>query len=360
MHIAIDDGFSTSRTTGVGRYTLAVVEALRRHAPAVRVTHLHFPRLERLHPRQLRRLPYLVWLATTYPRHLQRLDADIAHFTNYQAAGWKPGGLRYVVTAHDLTAFLWPGAYSPIYMAYLRAALRHAVRVADCVLADSEAVRQEILRCLPVRPERVKVCYIAPALQAMPRPEAEARLHRLAPALLADPFILFVGRLERRKNLVPLVQAFGRLQAHWPRLRLALAGQPGFGYGAVEAARRAFPAGGERVHILRGCGDDELRALYTACALFVLPSIYEGYGIPLLEAMTCGAPILASDIPTSREVCQEAAHYAPPTATGLQAGAEALLASQELRAELAGRGRNRVAAAFTAEQTARQLLEAYQ
>jgi glycosyltransferase involved in cell wall biosynthesis len=173
------------------------------------------------------------------------------------------------------------------------------------------------------------------------------------------PFVLFVGALERRKNLVELVRAMSLLPPQFHDVELVLAGRPGTGYDAIHDALTVARGRGRRVHAITDCSDEDLRALYSTCAAFAFPSLYEGYGIPLLEAMRCGAPIVASDIPTSLELTADAAVLVPPTSEGISEGLTTLLGSESLRTRLVTRGRARVAS-FTPEQTARQLLDGYE
>ena len=176
---------------------------------------------------------------------------------------------------------------------------------------------------------------------------------------LRQPFLLFVGTLEHRKNLTTLVEAFGKL-AGGPDLQLVLAGRPGYGFSKIQAAierqicqKRCLMAGYLR--------DEELAVLYQRADLFVYPSRYEGFGIPLVEAMNFGLPIVASRIPSTLEVAGEAAVYYenPLDACALAQKIAEVSAQPELKKELARQGKIR-AADFTTDKITKQYLEAYQ
>lgn len=356
--IGIDDGFSMSRPTGIGRYTRSIIRSLREHAPGVSVEPIHHVALEHLRPRVLRRVAYLTWLASGVPARRQRRRLDLVHFTNYHVSPRKPRGLRYAVTVHDLVPFRVPETKSRLYTAYLRRAIAQALRTADVVFADSYAVREELAQEFGVAPEGIRVCYVAPELERLPMADARRHLARLYPGLGHRPFVLFVGALERRKNLVQLVRAVSEIAAGFDDVALVLAGGPGIGYDTIERAVDKARSNGAAIHLLTQCSDRDLRALYSACATFVFPSLYEGYGIPLLEAMECGAPVIASDIPTNRELAGDAAVIVPPTAEGIAAGLATVLGSETLRNGLLAAARLRVAD-FTLDHTAQQLLDGY-
>jgi len=192
----------------------------------------------------------------------------------------------------------------------------------------------------------------------LPASEARAHLRRAFPELGDAPFALSVGALERRKNLVAFLDGLSRLPTAFDGLRVVLAGRPGLGHGAIADAVARVDTRRHRVHVLTDCSDEDLRALYSVCEAFVFPSLYEGYGIPLLEAMQCGAPIVGSDIPTSRELASDAAVLVQPTAEGIAEGLATLLDSSDLRRTLVARGRAR-AAEFTLARTSRQLMDGY-
>ena len=356
--VGIDDGFSMSRPTGIGRHSAALMDALALHAPEVSVRHIRHASLEPVRPPALRRAVYLAWLASGIPSARWGEMFDLIHFTNYHVAPRKPGRLRYAVTIHDLVPFRVPETKSRSYTAYLRKSITQALRLADVVFAVSCAVREEIIAECGARPDAVRVVYVPPMLTPMPSAEARARLLLAYPALGTAPFVLFVGTLERRKNLLALLDALSRLPRAHADLRVVLAGRPGLGYAAIADAVTRANAHAQRVHVLSQCSDEDLRALYAASAAFVFPSLYEGYGIPLLEAMRCGAPIVASDIPTSRELARDAAVLVSPTADGIGEGLAAVLESTDLRGTLVERGRAR-AQDFTLAQTSCQLLDGY-
>jgi glycosyltransferase involved in cell wall biosynthesis len=356
--IGVDDGFSMTRPTGIGRHTESILRALEASAPDVSVHHVRHSWLMPIRPRALRRAMYLGWLASGVPGARLGRTLDLVHFTNFHVPPRKPRGLRYATTIHDLVPFRVPDSKPRRYTAYLRRSIRQALRVADVVFAPSVAIRDELASEFQLRPEAIHVVHVPPTLAPLSTPDAHAHLRRAYPELGDAPFMLFVGALERRKNLVALLDGLRGLPVALDRVRIVLAGRPGLGYDAIADAIARVDARRHPVHVLSGCSDADLQALYSACAAFVFPSLYEGYGIPLLEAMHCGAPIVASDIPTNRELTSGAAVIVPATCDGLAEGLAAVLDSPEQRAALVARGHRR-AAEFTLARTSRQLLDGY-
>jgi glycosyltransferase involved in cell wall biosynthesis len=176
---------------------------------------------------------------------------------------------------------------------------------------------------------------------------------------IGDNFLLTVGTLEPRKNLLTLVNAFGEIATGQPTLQLVIAGSRGWLSEPLFEAIKKSPAQ-ERIVLTEYLNDDELRALYSSCSAFIYPSIYEGFGLPPLEAMACGAPVIASHIPALEETTGGAAVlFEPNDVNSLASAIVDLLQSSELRSRFSALGRVR-AAEFTWEKTARLTLDVYE
>jgi glycosyltransferase involved in cell wall biosynthesis len=239
-----------------------------------------------------------------------------------------------VATVHDLTVRRIPWAVRPDTGAALRERLDQVMLEADLLLTPSEAVRSELLD-LGVSPSRVRAIHHGPGQTTDGVPTA-------LPAKTPQRYALHVGTLEPRKNV-------GTLLAAWRLLRRRIADPPalvlcgGFGWKSAEIRREiaGAAADGWLVH-LGYVSPEELAALYQGALLVALPSLYEGFGLPVVEALRAGAPLVLSDIPVFHEVAGDAALYAPPDRP--EAWAEkiaALLTDQEPREDLRQRGAER-------------------
>jgi len=269
-----------------------------------------------------------------------------------------------VVTIHDLSAFLFPQTFRRVNRTYTQWAIRVAARRASTILAVSEFTRREIVRWLGVAPERVVVTpNAADARFAPPEPAALDAFRRRAG--LPDRFVLFLGTLEPRKNLPLLLEAYARI-ARDIDAPLLVGGARGWLYEPILA--RAEQLGlGDRLRFVGYIDQEEQALWYAAATVFVFPSLYEGFGMPPLEAMACGTPVIVSNSSSLPEVVgdpsvgpdQAAALIVPPTdADALAEAMRRLLADADLRAELRARGLAR-ARCFSWRATAARTLAVY-
>lgn len=283
------------------------------------------------------------------PRRARRAGVDVL---------WSPGYTMpfrahcpQVVTIHDLQYRHHPEDFSRAELAATRFLVWISCRRAQAVITASRASAAELTRLNGVAEEGIAVTpYGASAFFSEPEEEAQ-RKALLAKAGVREPFLLTVANSYPHKNLAGLVAAFARLERDLPH-ELVIVGQPRRGEPEVQAAMRLLGDAG-RVRRLRGISRETLRALYCGAELFVFPTLFEGFGLPVIEAMACGAPVACSDIPTLREVAGEAAEFFDPRdAESAADSLRALLDDPERRRELAGRGRER-ARSFTWARTAR-------
>ncbi len=295
-----------------------------------------------------------VWMQLLLPGILRELRPDLVHFTNYLAPVLS--GAPYVVSFHDMTLSLVP-QYHTLKKRLLTSSLIPTVaRRAERILAPSESTRRDIVRLLGVDPGRVSVIPYAAAPGFRPDP---GRLERLADAYdVRPPYLLYVGTLEPRKNLVRVLRAFARVAGAIPGVRLVLAGERGWKYDAVIAeAARADLAG--RVVLPGYVAEEDLPALYTHALAFVYPSLYEGFGLPVVEAMACGAPVLTSRTSSLGEIAENAAWLVDPEdEAALADGLHALATDAGLRRDLGTRGLAR-AATLSWERTGRETAAVY-
>ncbi len=297
------------------------------------------------------------WWTIGLPLYVNRHPLALFHGTNYNIPLWRR--CPTVVTIHDLSLLLHAHTHPEELVRRARRRLPTMARAATKIITDSESVKKEIRTHLNVRAEKIAVVPLAP--RRLFRPAAPAQvaetLRRLA---VEDNFILFVGTVEPRKNLITLARAFAELLEQTDlHPQLVIAGQKGW---LPEELDRHLEKSGVREHI-RFTGyvsDEDLRALYTACAVCAYPSLYEGFGLPPLEAMSCGAPVITSRLPVLQETVGAAARLVEPTdATGLARALHELLRDASAREYHAAAGL-RHAATFTWERTARQTFAVYE
>lgn len=354
MNVLIDDGFALSRVGGVGRYTSYILAALRERNEQVHVAHSAHNRIVGMRPVPLRRMVYSAWLNLGYPKRAANSGFDIIHFTNYAVPRRRSGSLRYAVSIHDMVPFLHAGTKSGHYSRYLRRTIMSAIRSAGCVFALTEAAKAEIVGILGLDPAMVYVCSVGSVLDSASAPVQSSSL----PLQRCPPYLLTVGTIERRKNIDSLVRAMPVVWNLYPDMQLQIVGRDGIGSARVQEAITAVDPDRRRIHVITNCDDAVLAVRYSHAAAFVFPSFYEGLGIPLLEAMASGTPVVGTRIPSTLEVTGGAAVIVDPTPEALADGILQVLGSSELRTSLQAKGLLR-AAQYNPTRTADELLRGY-
>lgn len=361
MKILLEDGFSVEKRTGVGRYTQNLARELVK-CPGIEILLPPADRLIRkIRPASARRVAYAAWLETGLQRQIKEMRPDLVHFTNYLLPSSRTTKARYAVTIHDLTAWKMPEALPFLYARYIRTAISRSARMADLILCPSDSIRKEVIERFKLKDEVVRTAWNAdpqlPKLSVETQEQASSRFFKELG--LRKPFILFVGTLERRKNITTLVEAFARI-APTADLHLVMVGRPGFGFSEIATSIKR-QACRDRCILTGHVSDEELSALYGQADLLVYPSRYEGFGIPLVEAMTFGLPIVASRTPASNEVAGDAALYYddPLDVTTLAELILEVLGSSTLKSGLGSLGRLR-AERFHWKHVVHMYIDAYQ
>ena len=267
--------------------------------------------------------------------------------------------LRYdgplVLTIHDLGFLHVPGSFPPSHRLLMRALVPWSVRRATRVIAVSEFTRRDLEARYGIPSHRISVIWNGVGERFHPVEESETRAV-LARYGLEPGFLFSLGRLNRRKNLGALLRAFAAVRARGPAdLALVIGGK--VDHGAEEIMRAARESGrSSRIHWVGLIPEADLPAFYAGAACFVYPSLFEGFGLPLVEAMACGCPVVSSDRTACPEVVGEAGLLVDPEdATAIAAAIARILGDEDLRAELRQRGlaRSRL---FTWGETARRTL----
>lgn len=269
------------------------------------------------------------------------------------------GRFRSVITVHDLAFLHYPQFLTTESRRYYNDQIAAAVARADAIIAVSQATRSDLISLLGVPAEKVTVIAEAAGEQFHPVPEeAIARLR--AAHGLPDNYILFVGTIEPRKNVSGLLRAYARLRADLPDASpLVIAGGRGWLADQVVTLHKELHLG-QSVIWYGPIDHGDLPALYSGARVFCLPSFYEGFGLPPLEAMACGTPVVVSNRASLPEVAGDAALLVDPDdVESISAALRRVLTDVQLAADLRARGLAH-AALFSWEQTARQTLALYE
>lgn len=284
----------------------------------------------------------------------QRLD--LLHMT-YAAPAWSAAPV--VLTVHDICFATNPEWFSPRDLRVLTTMVPRSIRKAAHVITDSQDARRQIIEQYRVPESKISAIPIGPGPGANPITAEAAREEMSALGLNLDrPFLLAVGNLQPRKNLVRLIEAFGQLVTQRGHdIELVIVGPRR--YRAEEIVNTAGLVA-KRVHFTGYVTDRQLAAAYRCSTVFVLPSLYEGFGLPALEAMAHGVPIACSDAGSLPEVCGDAAiMFDPHSVVSIVDAVERLLGDSELRRKLSLAGHAR-AAMFSWKKTAELTLKVYE
>ncbi len=376
MRIAIDGSAIPRQMTGAGVYTYQLVRALTETAHEHRLIVFarpglfdelaaQQPRLQVIPVDPASRVARLAWEQAVLPLLLRRLRVDVLHSPHHHTplaarlSSPKSARLRRVVTIHDVTFLLLPQRYPLARRLYMEGVTRASVRVADTIIVPSQTVRHDVIRTLGVPEDRVVAIPEAAGPQYVPI-EDEETLGRLRQKYhLPNRYIISTGSQEPGKNRDRLIRAYTCLEGAGIDCPLVVAGRPAWGYqGEHELVRRLGLD--DQVRFLGYVPDDDMPALYSAATLLAFPSLYEGFGLPVLEAMACGTPVVTADVSAMAEVAGDAALLVDPR--DVQALAEAmgrLLSDEALQADLRARGLER-AKQFSWQRTARDTLSVYE
>ncbi len=301
-----------------------------------------------------RPLVRILWEQLAQPWALARLRPDLLHSLAF--ASPLTGAPPTVVTVYDLSFRLFPENFPALQRLYLSTLTAISCRRARRVIAISESTKRDVVRLLGVSAERVEVAYpgVDPRFRPLPRAEVEAFRTRHS---LPPHFLLYLGTLEPRKNLTTLIEAFARLRSQSPisHLHLILAGAKGWFYQSLfeQVARLGLR---ERVLFPGYLPADDLPLWYNACAVFVYLSSFEGFGMPVAEALACARPVVTSNVSSLPEAGGDAALLTSPG--DVDALVAALSRALTTGDELAARGPEH-AARFTWPATARRTVETY-
>ena len=366
MRIAFDGTTLTPGRTGVGYYTEHLLHHLAREVETtgdelvvvsnqpIDTTH-PLPRHVTVHDRH--RFPLrIAWMQMLAGRVLEDVRADVAHFTN----GMVPlgTGAARVVTIHDMSLKLYPKCHPMRRRVINRPLISVAARIADAVVAVSNSARDDLLRFHRIPADRISVVHEAAGPGFRPIRDRVLRARIRLRYGLPERFVLYVGAIEPRKNLPRLVEAFAQARRQGIAHELVCVGP--YGWASRDLYDRVDRLGLRRVvHFTGYVPAEDLPVIYSLSEFFVFPSIYEGFGLPVIEAMACGTPVITSNTSSLLEIAAGAAETTDPyDAEALAAALVTLATSVDRRRDLAVRGVER-AQQFSWTRTAQEMLTLY-
>ncbi len=300
MKILIDDGMQIKVGTGIGIYSLNLFNSLKMALGQENVDVLEFDKIKK--SRKAARLLYLFYInSKAYIKKCE--EFDIVHFTNFVIPIRRSKKVKYAVTIHDMVAFLYPKSLNFMYRMYNRLCIKYSIKKADMVTTVSNSVKKEIEKKFP----KAKNIVVLPnGIDSKSSSEDVAIEPHYSGLLNEKKYFLFVGTVEKRKNLGILIEAFIKYKTECSDTlyKLVLAGRPGIGYDEYKKLiDNSFYS--KDIMTTGYISGEERDWLYKNAAAYIFPSIYEGFGIPQLECMVNHLPLICSDIPTNREISKD-------------------------------------------------------
>lgn len=363
-HIALNAhllaGRASYRSAGIHHYIDNLLRHLPEADPALRYTvfvgagqpEMPGAMIERTTLPTLKPVVRIVWEQLIQPMALRRARADLLHSLAFVSPVVAP--CPAVVTVYDISFKLTPDRFLPAQRLYLSAFTAHSCRRARRVIAISESTKRDVVRVFGLPAEKVDVAYpgIDPVFRPLPRAEVEAFRTRKG---LPECFILYLGTLEPRKNLSSLIRAFANLKSQIANLKLILAGAKGWLYNDLFRLVQELNLT-DSVFFPGYVPAEELVLWYNAASVFAYPSSYEGFGLPVAEALACGRPVVTSNVSSLPEAAGEAARLVAPD--DVQALTDAIAQALSFDSDQLARGPAH-AAQFTWAETARQTVMSY-
>jgi len=361
--IGVDASLLADQITGIGRYAQEILSRLvlsrhqwflYSHRP-LKTQDWQFDNVHLRTGRGPKRFMRVIWGQTALPMLACNDNLDLFWSPAHRFPYFLPKKIARVVTIHDLVWKHAPETMQPLTRWLDTNLMPHAVRVADCVIADSANTAKDVLAEMPYAQGKIHVVPLGVSL--LTQSQSRESLNSLG---LQNPFFLFVGTLEPRKNLARLLEAFSTLPEHIKnKATLAIAG--GKGWGGVEIATIAEKLGiANRVRILGYVNDQQLATLYTHALFLAMPSLYEGFGLPFLEAMSRGTPVLTANCASMPEVAGDAGVLVNPhEIVSISDGLLRLLGDERYRKELVARSIQQ-AQLFSWEKAAQETMQIFE
>ena len=366
MRIGFDGTPLLGQRSGVGHYTGRLLAHLVQQRPEWEYMLFSNRPFEPLEAELAHMLPLadnfgfsrFVWMQLILPRIIHQQQLDLCHFPNNTAPLCQSG--PSVITIHDASLFLHSQHHPPSRLLALRLLLPHVARRATAVITVSHHARQDLIRVLHLPADKIHVIHEAapdgfqPLVDPIQRRQLRARYN------LPEKFVLFVGTIEPRKNLKRLIRAVAQVRQRGCNTRLVLVGPNGWLInGSLEREIERLELS-DMVQNLGYVPQEDLPGIYSLATVFAFPSLYEGFGLPPLEAMACGTPVLTSRDSAMAEICGEAACLVDPQQeTSIADGLVCLLQDAELREHLRQCGLAR-AQQYSWERTARETAVVYE
>jgi glycosyltransferase involved in cell wall biosynthesis len=352
MKLGVDIQCTLGKITGIPRYTLNLLEALSELDDSPEIIPFHSEI-----QRDLKTYERFWWETVKLPSQISKSGPDLCHVPGFGIRKMK--NQKIILTAHDLIGYLFPKNLSKTAQLYWAKWLPWCYKNADHLIVDAENTKNDLLKHLKIPEKKISVVYIAEDPKCRRVPAEEARNYIADSMGVTDPYFLFVGTIEPRKNLVRTLQAYAKaLKINKDLPKFLVVGAKEWG---TEHFEKTINDLSLESHVIATgfVSDDALWRLYSAAYAVVFVSIYEGFGLPLVEAYRCGAPVIASNNSSLFELAKGSAYIVDPYSVDEISQALLTLAGDSnLCKDLSEKGLKR-SEDFSWKKTAQQTLDVY-
>ncbi len=353
MKIGIDAQSTSGEKTGIGYYTKNL---LRQFAQAKGIDICQYKNNS---SKDLATLKRVKWENIDIPHFAKKDKIDILHIPGFAGPLFK-SRYKKITTVHDLIGMIYPENLAPASRLYWQRWLPACIKTSDFIIADSENTKNDIIRLLNVSSAKIKVIYLASDESFRPVTRLQEHKAVLSKYGISKKYILNVGTIEPRKNISSLIVAFGQYVKETKRsdLQLVLAGKKGWDY--TNCFNKAKESGAADNIIFNDyVSDNDLIILYNYAEAFAYPSFYEGFGLPVLEAMSCGTPVICSKLSSLPEITADAAlAINPGDINSIKNALSVMMGNESLKNEFSRKAVEQ-AKRFSWEKTAEQTLNVY-
>ena len=303
-----------------------------------------------------RGLNRFLWEQFSLPKYLKKNRIDVLHSPGFVIPFLSRA--KNIVTIADMTFMTHPQVHTLFKRAYFGLFMPCSIRKADTVLAISESTKKDILDLVKVDPDKIQVTHLAHGGEFRLIDKKKAKGFATTKYKINPPFIIFVGMIEPRKNLARVFTAFSEMKKDGMMHKLVIVGKKGWKYKEIFEIARKLDL--DKDIVFTGyVPDKDLAILYNAAEMLVYPCLYEGFGIPVLEAMACGCPVITSNVSSMPEVAGDAALLVDPESTeNIKSAMSRLIKDRKLNQDMVKRGLKR-SDEFSWEGCARETLKAY-
>ena len=369
MNVGILSWIIDRKRTGVDNYIYNLVKNMIQIGKAEEISLIHYkktddPIYSQVNDIIIPKMPLKLTNTFGIPLAIKNADIDILHFPIHWFTQISPfffnPRVKKVLTLHDLTPILFPEMHTRDTAFTWSSTLKLIMNRTDIIIADSVNTKNDCIELLSIPEDKIRVIHLAADDQFKPLKNIESIKENLKNTYNIDfPFILFVGTLEKRKNVPTLIKAFYKLKKSIVNHKLVIVGGMGWKYNEIFDLIHEFKLQND-VIFTDYVDEEHLVQLYNAADLFVYPSLYEGFGLPPLEAMACGCPVITTNTSSLPEVVGDAGiMFDPNDVQGLTDAMNKILTTEGLMDELSNKSLKR-AKMFSWKKTAQQTWKVYE